>query len=156
MSTTKLQNEIVEATSMTMKGLALMEDICAKAIKEGKGKPNQSDWVYFANHISAYVNYQLQKKEEELNEKAHECLALAQQNHKKSGSATYHSENEQRHRLVCEAIGDMQRSWTELCKNFSFRTDWNDLNQQSNRTDTTPDEINQMREAMNLQPLEIK
>ena len=49
----------------------------------------------------------------------------------------------------------MQRSWAELCRNFSFRTDWNDLNQQSNRTDATLDEINQMREAMNLQPLEI-
>jgi len=78
MSTTKLQNEIVNATSMLMKGIDALENITRLAIDEGKAKPNQSDWIYLGNHISVYVNYQLQKKVEELTEKAHEANAQAE------------------------------------------------------------------------------
>ena len=53
MSTTKLQNEIVNATSMLMKGIDALENITRLAIDEGKAKPNQSDWIYLGqSHFS--------------------------------------------------------------------------------------------------------
>ena len=155
MSTTKLQNEIVNATSMLMKGIDALENITRLAIDEGKAKPNQSDWIYLGNHISVYVNYQLQKKVEELTEKAHEANAQAEANHAKAGSAIYYSENEKRHTVVRDALDDCQKSWSELCKNFGFRTDWNDLNDKPINKPSVTD-VNVVRKNLGLEPLQGK
>jgi hypothetical protein len=153
--TTKLQEVITKNTSLLMQGIDGLEAICKTAIKEKKCKPNQSDWIYMGNHIAVYVHYQMQKKIEELNERMMEARAKAQENHKKSGSATYFSENEARCLAVVEALEDSAKCWVQLCKDFGFRNNWNDLNDKPQRV-ASIEEINTMRANMGLEPLQDK
>jgi uncharacterized protein YkwD len=154
LSVSDLEIEIVSNSQLLIDALDKIEESFKKALKSKSCKEDLSEWVYLANNITTAVVRTLDSKIDSYKQKAHESQKLAIENYKKSGSATWHTENEAKFTVIAETLEAYANAFPTCITASGYRIDWKDLDNSAKR-ELSVEEFNKLRQAQGLKPISL-